>query len=167
MLRWWKCDKFHKYKNVRNMIYPLNNKFTCIQSSFVKLLIGFFFSILYLYAASSSDITLNIIISKVHERKYDKYKNVSLMKLLTVFNIPCMKCNILTISNIIFFLSTLPSDRKMWFYCSFNLTYSQCLAFTKHWMHLRTYSTRAVIEGTHPEAPTFPRTLFSKQFIPF
>lgn len=102
-MRWWKCDKFHKYKNVRNMIYPLNNKFTCIQSSFVKLLIGFFFSILYLYAASSSDIILNIIISKVHERKYDKYKNVSLMKLLTVFNIPCMKCNILTISNIIFF----------------------------------------------------------------
>lgn len=74
----------------------------------------FFFSILYLYAASSSDIILNIIISKVHERKYDKYKNVSLMKLLTVFNIPCMKCNILTISNIIFFfLSTLPSARKM------------------------------------------------------
>lgn len=150
------------------MIYPLNNKFTCIQSSFVKLLIVFFFffGILYLYAALLSDIILNIIISKVHERKHDKYKNVSLTKLLTAFNIPCMKCNILTISNI-FFITILPSARKTWFYCSFNLTYSQCLAFTKHWMPLRTYSTRAVIEGTHSEAPTFPRTLFSKQFIPF
>lgn len=76
-----------------------------MQSSFVKLFIFFFFfGILYLYAALLSDIILNIIISKVHERKHDKYKNVSLTKLLTAFNIPCMKCNILTISNI-FFLS--------------------------------------------------------------
>lgn len=135
---------------------------------FVRETFDCFFFVFYIYMLRlSSDIILNIIISKVHERKHDKYKNVSLTKLwpLLIFHVWNV---IFEQYQILFFLITiLPSARKTWFYCSFNLTYSQCLAFTKHWMPLRTYSTRAVIEGTHSEAPTFPRTLFSKQFIPF